>query len=102
MKKGVNSCKFRGFGFLVGDICNLCKWQTKPFHVHLSSKRDFSEICGFNPNYWKKRVIHSSVVFLIFQGDDVGYIDGKTDSLHFASEFLSETSKWVKSLYLPL
>ena len=44
----------------------------------------------------------SSVVFLIFQGEDVGYIDGKTDSLHFASEFLSETSKWVKSLYLPL
>ena len=83
MKKGVNSCKFRGFGFLVGDICNLGKWQTKPFHVHLSYKRKFSEICGFNPSFWKKRVTHSRFVYLNFQGDDLGDIDGKTDSLQF-------------------
>ena len=44
-------------------------------------------------------MINSSFVFLTFQGADLGDIDEKTDSFHFESVFLSETSKWVKTLY---
>ena len=47
-------------------------------------------------------MINSSFVFLTFQGADLGDIDEKTDSFHFESVFLSETSKWVKTLYLTI
>ena len=42
-----------------------------------------SNLCGFTPDFWKKRVPHGRFMVSIFQGGYLCDIDGKTDTFLF-------------------